>query len=174
MSLPPLDCISRCAELLGGLLHPIDSYWSPVQKTDRIDGQVTVWDHRSTHPLAIFHTSAESPHTSHSYPSSATSSTSARSPSFSADLARARMGVGSGVPIGDDGMGMVLVDPGSGEVRPGSSNSGREAARVVKFSPEGSGRDLMVFSEVSPSSCARWPNDMEAAKPNAKRSRGLH
>lgn len=50
--------------------------------------------------------------------------------------------------MGDDGMGMVLVDSGPGETRPGSSNSGREAARVVKFSPEGSGRDLMVFSEV--------------------------
>ena len=31
----------------------------------------------------------------------------------------------------------------------GASTSGREAARVVKFSQEGSGRDLLVFSEVS-------------------------
>ena len=43
----------------------------------------------------------------------------------------------------------MLVDPVTGIPRTGSSSSGREAARVVKFSPEGSSRDLMVFSEVS-------------------------
>jgi len=46
----------------------------------------------------------------------------------------------------------VLVDPVTGDARLGSSTSGREAARVVKFSPEGSSRDLLVFSEVRPSS----------------------
>jgi hypothetical protein len=43
----------------------------------------------------------------------------------------------------------LLVDPVTGDARLGASTSGREAARVVKFSPEGSGRDLLVFSEVS-------------------------
>jgi hypothetical protein len=46
----------------------------------------------------------------------------------------------------------LLVDPVTGDARLGASTSGREAARVVKFSPEGSGRDLLVFSEVSLSS----------------------
>jgi hypothetical protein len=41
-----------------------------------------------------------------------------------------------------------MVDPVTGDSRTGSSVSGREAARVVKFSPEGSSRDLMVFTEV--------------------------
>jgi WD40 repeat protein len=41
----------------------------------------------------------------------------------------------------------LLIDPVTGDPRLGGSSSGREAARVVKFSPEGSSRDLMVFSE---------------------------
>ncbi len=41
-----------------------------------------------------------------------------------------------------------MVDPVTGDARVSSSSSGREAARVVKFSPEGSSRDLMVFSDV--------------------------
>jgi hypothetical protein len=45
--------------------------------------------------------------------------------------------------------GPILVDPVTGDPRLGSSTSGREAARVVKFSPEGASRDLLVFSEVS-------------------------
>jgi hypothetical protein len=49
------------------------------------------------------------------------------------------------------------VDPVTGDARLGASTSGREAARVVKFSPEGSGRDLLVFSEVSPSSSFPLP-----------------
>lgn len=68
------------------------------------DGQVTVWDHRSSHPLAVFYTSAST--ALHDYD----------------DIPR-------------------LMDP------PVSSQSGREPARVVKFSPEGSARDLLVFSE---------------------------
>lgn len=40
-----------------------------------------------------------------------------------------------------------LVDPVTNSYRTSRSTSGREAARVVKFSPEGSSRDLMVFSE---------------------------
>jgi hypothetical protein len=44
----------------------------------------------------------------------------------------------------------MLVDPVTGDTRSGASTSGREAARVVKFSPEGAPRDLLVFSEVGP------------------------
>jgi hypothetical protein len=43
----------------------------------------------------------------------------------------------------------MLVDPVTGDRRFSGSTSGREAARVVKFSPEGASRDLLVFSEVS-------------------------
>lgn len=67
------------------------------------DGQLTVWDHRSSHPLAVFYTSRS---TTHEYE----------------DLPR-------------------LMEP------PVGSQSGREPARVVKFSPDGSARDLLVFSE---------------------------
>ncbi|BEI91660.1 uncharacterized protein CcaverHIS019_0404800 [Cutaneotrichosporon cavernicola] len=67
------------------------------------DGQVTVWDHRSSRPLAIFHTQPQG--------------------SRYSDL--------------DD----RTMDP------PVGSQSGLEAARVVKFSPEGASRDLLVFSE---------------------------
>lgn len=42
------------------------------------------------------------------------------------------------------------MDPITGAARMGGSSSGKEAARVVKFSPEGAPRDLLVFSEVSP------------------------
>lgn len=71
------------------------------------DGQVTVWDHRSSRPLAIFHTQPQTPgHTRyHEFDERAT------------------------------------MEP------PVGSQSGLEAARVVKFSPEGSSRDLLVFSE---------------------------
>ncbi|GMK59394.1 hypothetical protein CspeluHIS016_0704090, partial [Cutaneotrichosporon spelunceum] len=67
------------------------------------DGQVTVWDHRSSRPLAIFHTQPQ----------------------------------GSRYSEFDD----RTTDP------PVGSQSGLEAARVVKFSPEGASRDLLVFSE---------------------------
>lgn len=68
------------------------------------DGQVTVWDHRSSRPLAIFHTQPQG---------------NARYSDFDERA----------------------MDP------PVGSQSGLEAARVVKFSPEGSSRDLLVFSE---------------------------
>jgi WD40 repeat protein len=71
------------------------------------DGQVTIWDHRSSRPLAIFY----------SRPSKDTHQ--------------------------DDG-GLASHHLHQDEV---TSSSGREAARVVKFSPEGSSRDLLVFSE---------------------------
>ncbi|WVQ71758.1 hypothetical protein IAR50_001299 [Cryptococcus sp. DSM 104548] len=105
------------------------------------DGQVTVWDHRSSRPLAIFHTSAKSD--------------TPTIPSFSDDLgasytsSRASSGVPEGYgdyQVAAEG-GIVLRDPVTGTPRTGSSTSGKEAARVVKFSPEGSSRDLMVFSE---------------------------
>lgn len=48
------------------------------------------------------------------------------------------------------GSEMILRDPVTGIPRTGSSTSGKEAARVVKFSPEGSSRDLLVFTEVDP------------------------
>lgn len=48
------------------------------------------------------------------------------------------------------GRAPMLIDPVTGIARMGVSSSGREAARVVKFSPEGAPRDLLVFSEVSP------------------------
>ncbi|CAK9786904.1 unnamed protein product [Cutaneotrichosporon oleaginosum] len=67
------------------------------------DGQVTVWDHRSSRPLAIFHTQPQA--------------------SRDTDLYHGSMEP----PVG--------------------SQSGLEAARVVKFSPEGASRDLLVFSE---------------------------
>ena len=43
---------------------------------------------------------------------------------------------------------MVLIDSVTGEERSNLNSTLREPARVVKFSPEGSSRDLMVFSEV--------------------------
>jgi WD40 repeat protein len=67
------------------------------------DGQVTVWDHRSSRPLAIFHTQPQG----------------ARYTEFDERA----------------------MEP------PVGSQSGLEAARVVKFSPEGASRDLLVFSE---------------------------
>ncbi|ODN83234.1 hypothetical protein L202_01414 [Cryptococcus amylolentus CBS 6039] len=105
------------------------------------DGQVTVWDHRSSRPLAIFHTCAKSD--------------TPTVPSFSNDLgaaytnSRASSGISEGhgdYQVAAEG-GIVLRDPVTGTPRTGSSTSGKEAARVVKFSPEGSSRDLMVFSE---------------------------
>lgn len=69
------------------------------------DGQVTVWDHRSSRPLALFYSS----------------------PTVQRD-------------DGDESPVLHQQD----EI---SSSSGRDAARVVKFSPEGSSRDLLVFSE---------------------------
>lgn len=68
------------------------------------DGQVTVWDHRSSRPLAIFHTQPQGNVRYHEVEER-------------------------------------VMDP------PVGSQSGLEAARVVKFSPEGSSRDLLVFSE---------------------------
>ncbi|WVR05161.1 hypothetical protein IAU60_002173 [Kwoniella sp. DSM 27419] len=102
------------------------------------DGQVTVWDHRSSRPMAIFHTATHVPE---------------EDPSFVADVSANRLSTSptdsqasSGWHVvGSDGE-PILHDPYTG--RPvGASTSGREAARVVKFSPEGSSRDLLVFSE---------------------------
>lgn len=82
-------------------------------------------------------------------------------PSFSNDVAASRH---RSVSPHDSGEwhtvgpgGIVLRDPVTGTPRTGSSTSGREAARVVKFSPEGSERDLMVFSEVSVNSIQPYP-----------------
>nr|ODN95078.1 hypothetical protein L204_04425 [Cryptococcus depauperatus CBS 7855] len=113
------------------------------------DGQVTVWDHRSSRPLAIFHTSS----------STSTSST----PSFVHDVTESHQRSNSDAESASssssqsqeswdtpmDGEAIILRDPVTGTPRAGSSMSGKEAARVVKFSPEGSTRDLMVFSELS-------------------------
>jgi hypothetical protein len=55
----------------------------------------------------------------------------------------------SGAHTLNDGSYGYLVDPVTGFESLGGSRSGKEAARVVKFSPEGSERDLLVFSEVS-------------------------
>ncbi|WVQ98832.1 hypothetical protein IAU59_005963 [Kwoniella sp. CBS 9459] len=110
------------------------------------DGQVTVWDHRSSKPLAIFHTNA----------SKAQDPESAEAPSFTEDISASRLSSspsssissGSGWNlVGPDTNTMTLRDPITGSPSIGTSTSGREAARVVKFSPEGSSRDLMVFSE---------------------------
>ncbi|WRT67211.1 uncharacterized protein IL334_004177 [Kwoniella shivajii] len=106
------------------------------------DGQVTVWDHRSSQPLAIFHTSADA----------ASSSSSDQQPSFINDISASHL---SSSPTSSNSSGwnvvgpegVTLRDPITGDQRSGTSTSGKEAARVVKFSPEGSGRDLMVFSE---------------------------
>ncbi|KAK4687467.1 hypothetical protein P7C73_g2638, partial [Tremellales sp. Uapishka_1] len=104
------------------------------------DGQVTVWDHRSSRPLAIFHTSP----------------TAQPTPSFTSDISSSRhlhlsprSSLSDGWEMPDMEGYPILVDPVTGAARLGSSTSGREAARVVKFSPEGSSRDLMVFSEES-------------------------
>ena len=92
---------------------------------------------RSSNPLAKFYSSATGP---------APRSRPVHSPSFSSDL----MDSMNSDPL-SQGQTPVLVDPVTGDARLGSSTSGREAARVVKFSPEGSSRDLLVFSEVRPS-----------------------
>ncbi|KAL1405486.1 hypothetical protein Q8F55_009120 [Vanrija albida] len=92
------------------------------------DGQVTVWDHRTSKPLAIFHSS----------PSVPTNGSAPSSPVTSHTL---------GDTVYEDERPAVLIDPVTGDPRLGSSTSGRDAARVVKFSPEGSSRDLLVFSE---------------------------
>jgi hypothetical protein len=84
---------------------------------------------RSSKPLAKFFSSQ----TSHPSPTRPR-----HTPSFSNDLLAS---VNGRTPL--------LVDPVTGDARLGASTSGREAARVVKFSPEGTGRDLLVFSEVS-------------------------
>ncbi|KAK8869692.1 hypothetical protein IAR55_000260 [Kwoniella newhampshirensis] len=108
------------------------------------DGQVTVWDHRSSRPLAIFHTSADQMEVNAHQPSFlndvAASYHRSSSPASSNDSSSLWDAVGQGGMI-------VLRDPVTGTPRTGSSTSGKEAARVVKFSPEGSSRDLMVFSE---------------------------
>ncbi|WVF72104.1 hypothetical protein IAT40_006916 [Kwoniella sp. CBS 6097] len=110
------------------------------------DGQVTVWDHRSSRPLAIFHTTA----------TKATDAESSDAPSFTEDISASRLSSspsssissGSGWNlVGPDTNNVTLRDPITGVPSIGTSTSGREAARVVKFSPEGSSRDLMVFSE---------------------------
>ena len=85
----------------------------------------------SSKPLALFHTSP-----------------TIAAPSFSSDLASAR-GEGTWTSPHFPNSNVILIDPVSGDAQTGSSTSGREAARVVKFSPEGSPRDLMVFTEVS-------------------------
>lgn len=80
-----------------------------------------------------------------------TSSQRGRSPSFTEDLHLSTHAAGDD---GDwqmpdqDGFPM-LMDPVTGSPSTGRSSSGNEAARVVKFSPAGSSRDLMVFTEVS-------------------------
>lgn len=113
------------------------------------DGQVTVWDHRSSRPLAIFQTSPTSTHSS---------------PSFMHDISASHNGGNTTSPGSRHSSGsenwerwesatrseMILRDPVTGIPRTGSSTSGKEAARVVKFSPEGSSRDLLVFTEVNP------------------------
>ncbi|KIR32772.1 hypothetical protein I352_04707 [Cryptococcus deuterogattii MMRL2647] len=110
------------------------------------DGQVTVWDHRSSRPLAIFQTSPTSTHSS---------------PSFMHDISASHSGGNTTSPESRHSSGsgnwerwesatrseMILRDPVTGIPRTGSSTSGKEAARVVKFSPEGSSRDLLVFTE---------------------------
>ncbi|KAL0254052.1 hypothetical protein I308_101431 [Cryptococcus tetragattii IND107] len=110
------------------------------------DGQVTVWDHRSSRPLAIFQTSPTSTHSS---------------PSFMHDISASHNGGNTTSPGSRHSSGsgnwerwesatrseMILRDPVTGIPRTGSSTSGKEAARVVKFSPEGSSRDLLVFTE---------------------------
>ncbi|WVW83001.1 hypothetical protein I302_105017 [Kwoniella bestiolae CBS 10118] len=104
------------------------------------DGQVTVWDHRSSKPLAIFHTS-----------DNATSLS--EQPSFVNDISASHLSSSPSSSTSSGGWnvvgpeGIVLRDPITGTPRTGTSTSGKEAARVVKFSPEGSNRDLMVFSE---------------------------
>ena len=98
---------------------------------------MTVWDHRSSLPLAKFHTSASQPRPP---------------PSFTADLAgslQSQPREDGWTIVEDPETRVLLVDPISGSTQTGSSTSGREAARVVKFSPETSSRDLMVFTEVS-------------------------
>ncbi|KAI9637875.1 WD40-repeat-containing domain protein [Dioszegia hungarica] len=94
------------------------------------DGQVTVWDHRSSRPLATLFTSP---------------ATSSRQSSFTSDIYAEDEGPQGGAWSQD--RGAMLYNPLTGEPSSGASTSGREAARVVKFSPEGSSRDLMVFSE---------------------------
>ncbi|RXK35143.1 hypothetical protein M231_07591 [Tremella mesenterica] len=83
------------------------------------DGQVTVYDHRSSLPLAKFFSTPTTP-------------SSPSSPSFMSDLQ-------SPAPL--------LIDPMTGDPRAGGSTSGRPASRVVKFSPEGSSRDILAFSQ---------------------------
>lgn len=56
-------------------------------------------------------------------------------------------GGGGGGGGGERAASPGLVDPVTNSYRTSRSTSGREAARVVKFSPEGSARDLLVFSE---------------------------
>jgi hypothetical protein len=101
--------------------------------------------YRSSKPLAKFYSSPNpgppSTPTRHRH-----THTHTHTPSFSNDLleavnGRTRTQTRTTTPM--------LVDPVTGDTRLGSSTSGREAARVVKFSPEGTGRDLLVFSEVS-------------------------
>ncbi|WOO85523.1 putative protein [Vanrija pseudolonga] len=93
------------------------------------DGQVTVWDHRTSKPLAIFHSSSCTPG----------SASAASSPVTSHAM--------GDTESEDERTPAILIDPVTGDPRLGSSTSGRDAARVVKFSPEGSSRDLLVFSE---------------------------
>nr|XP_019001991.1 uncharacterized protein I203_05127 [Kwoniella mangroviensis CBS 8507]OCF65452.1 hypothetical protein I203_05127 [Kwoniella mangroviensis CBS 8507] len=104
------------------------------------DGQVTVWDHRSSKPLAIFHTSDNATSLSEqpSFMNDNSASHLSSSPSSSTSS-------GGWNVVGPEGI--VLRDPITGTPRTGTSTSGKEAARVVKFTPEGSNRDLMVFSE---------------------------
>ncbi len=89
----------------------------------------------SSRPLATFHTSTA--HTTPHY-----------SPSFTSDLSSHHAETPDLWNTLDSWPSPVLIDPVSGDARGSGSTSGKEAARVVKFSPEGSSRDLMVFSEV--------------------------
>ncbi|ORX33426.1 hypothetical protein BD324DRAFT_639736 [Kockovaella imperatae] len=100
------------------------------------DGQVTVWDHRSSKPLATFFTSHSSSTGSLPYSWDQTGSDNAAVTAEQLDLRYQA-----------NHTNVMLVDPVTGAPSTGASTSGREAARVVKFSPEGSCRDLMVFSE---------------------------
>jgi hypothetical protein len=108
------------------------------------DGQVTVWDRRSSKPYAVFHTTVSgTPLAQHTY-----TPESPISPASGADDALAGLGLNTTATSPPrEQHTHLLVDPVSGASRHPGSSSGREAARVVKFSPEGSPRDLLVFTE---------------------------
>lgn len=99
------------------------------------DGQVTVWDHRSSKPLAYVYTTPVN--------QSSTSLTGNAASYWD--------------EINNDGYPDVYYSPPPEDRdrerrRIGEASTERirrDPARVVKFSPEGSSRDLLVFTEVS-------------------------